>query len=197
MCMMCISKCGKGNNLFKKKKLCRTINRVWGFFWYFKKKFCTVCISSPFPFECVFCTSCLWVARPGILCTVVVLPLIVTLVYHHLCLDFFSKWMPGKKCSVYLDTCHLLNSSIFIFSTWGWYTIWNEEIVCRYRRSPSNVSVVWKGKFPKAVLGKHHLLLLLRIAKIKFLDCCVYQPPFQNNGFECRSYIIPRKKWKV
>lgn len=50
-------------------------------------------------------------------------------------------------------------------------------MVCLYKWSPSNVSVVWKGKFTK-VLGRHHPPTLLSwITMIKVLEFCVLIDP--------------------
>lgn len=139
-------------------------------------------------------------ACAGILWKVVVLVvlcLVIISFYHHLCFHLFLKWEPGSKCWIYLETHHLLNSIIFIFFPFEWHTNGNEEMVCQWKLSPSNVSVVWKGKFTK-VLGQYHSPLLLQITIIKVSwSLCVYQPPFQNNWSECSSHIFPRINGKT
>lgn len=124
--------------------------------------------------------SYLWEDCPDILWKVVVLmvlPLIITPSYHPVCLHLFPKWEPGLTCGIYLETHNLLNSIIFMFFPFGWHTTGSEEMVCRYKWSPSNVSVVWKGKFTKVFGWPHPPILRLRVTMIKVLEFCVLIDP--------------------
>ena len=120
-----------------------------------------------------------------------VLCFIIPLFYHLSCFPF-PKWETDLAWSVYPEIHHLLNSIIFIFFLIERCILWNEGIVNWYKLSPLDVSLVGRENPTITFLGRHRLLWLLRIAGIKVSWSFCLSTPFS----ECRSYIIPGKKWK-
>lgn len=188
MFMMCISQCGKGN------RLCL-------FFFFFKKgfidpavefgdflmlEFYTVCISSPFPFECF----AVWVVceRPALaFCEGLECCLIILSLDHCSRLHLFSKWQMDLECQGYLGTHRFLNS---IISVWLMHTLAPVQTESTERSSGL------QGEVDKRSFREASYVAFEDHRGQGFLNFLCLLTPFQSNCSESRSYIIPMKKWK-